>query len=193
MFAHLKALCKNQKGSAELTQFILILPVMVAILYGSYELMRIASIRQTLEAATAQAAQYLSQYHKTYTFDDVRPAEVDARAQAERIIWESLLANEYLSRDTRMQVVVRYFNFYGQPIAPPVEFNCRGIQTAVQNPRSSNLFFTVRAWVTLPWKTWLFDLPVGNVTLGAAHSTFVDCGPWDSYVPPPTPMPTPTP
>ena len=192
-----RRLLEDRSGSYELIQFVLLLPILVTILYGSFELMKLASARQTLEAATYQAARYLSAYHKTYGNARYnRPG--DDRLQAERLIWESLLSNPYVASAGNVSVIVRYYNGAGQEIASPVEFSCGSLGQYVSSPTSlqlfnNNLVFTVRTWVTIPWKSSVLGLPMGDVTLSSAHTTFVDCGPWyPPYVPPPTPTPTPS-
>ncbi len=192
-----RRLLEDRSGSYELIQFVLLLPILVIILYGSFELMKLASARQTLEAATYQAARYLSAYHKTYGNARYnRPG--DDRLQAERLIWESLLSNPYIASADSVSVIVRYYNGAGQEIASPVEFSCESLGQYVSSPTSlklfsNNLVFTVRTWVTIPWKASVLGLPMGDVTLSSAHTTFVDCGPWyPPYRTTPTPSPTPS-
>jgi len=193
-----RRLREDRSGSYELIQFVLLLPILITILYGSFELMKLASVRQTLEAATYQAARYLSAYHKTY--GNARYNRTgDDRLQAERLIWESLLSNPYVVSAGNVSVIVRYYNGAGQEIASPVEFSCESLgQYVSKDPKSlplfsNNLVFTVRTWVTIPWKSSLLGLPLGNVTLSSAHTTFVDCGPWyPPYRATPTPSPTPS-
>ena len=192
MLKRVKAFYRDERGSYELIQFVLVLPVVILVLYGSFELMKLASIRQSLEAGAYQAARYLSVYHKYYV-DPHYNRNVDDRMQAERLIRESLLANSYLSRETSMTLIVRYYNGGGQEIASPVEFRCDDaarFEAGLYNPNTTGLVFTLRAWVTFPWKASMLGMPLGNVTLGAAHTAFVDCGPW-TQPPPPTPTPEP--
>jgi len=193
-----RALLLDQSGAYDLIQLVLVLPILITILYGSYELMKLASVRQTLEAGTYQAARYLSAYHKTYANARYNRA-VDDRIQAERLIWESLQSSAYLEQETGIQLVVRYYNGQGQEIASPVEFPCQTLgQYVSRDPRSLQLFsnnfiFTVRAWATIPWRVSVLGIAVGNVTLSSSHTSFVDCGPWyPPFRPTPTPSPTPT-
>jgi Flp pilus assembly protein TadG len=190
-------LLQDRSGSYELIQFVLILPILVTILYGSFELMKLASARQTLEAATYQAARYLSAYHKTYANARYnRPG--DDRLQAERLIWESLLSNPYIASADNFSVIVRYYNGAGREIASPVEFSCESLGQYVSSPSSlqlfsNNLVFTVRTWVTIPWKSSVLGLSLGDVTLSSSHTSFVDCGPWYPPYMATTPTPSPTP
>lgn len=192
-----RTLLRDQSGAYDLIQIVLVLPILITILYGSFELMKLASLRQTLEAGTYQAARYLSAYHKTYANSRYNRT-VDDRVQAERLIRESLLSNTYLAEDTGIQLVVRYYNGQGLEIASPVDFPCDTLaQYVSKDPRSLQLFsnnfvFTVRAWATIPWRVSVLGIAVGNVTLNSSHTSFVDCGPW---YPPlrPTPTPSPTP
>jgi len=168
---------------------VLILPIVFIILYGSFELVKLMSIRQTLENATYQAARYLSVYHKYYADPSYNRA-VDDRGQAERLIWQALELNPYIPKNGRVRLVVRYYNARGEQIPSTVEFNCTQIDNALHDPVGTNLVFTVRTTLTLPWKASVLELPLGDVTLSAAHTSFVDCGPW-KQPPPPTPTPEP--
>jgi len=189
---HLKAWLKDRRGAYELVQFALVLPVFVLILYGSFELIKLVSIRQSLESGTYQAARYLSVYHMYYYDSQYDRTGVDDTANAERLIWDSVLSNSYISAGMPIQLEIRYYNGAGQEIATPVEFPCPEIRDALADPNNSNLIFTIRTRLTVPWQTSLLGLSMGSVTLTSGHTSFVDCGPW--YPPPrPTPTPTPTP
>jgi hypothetical protein len=189
---HLKAWLKDRRGAYDLIQFALVLPVFVLILYGSFELIKLVSIRQSLESGTYQAARYLSVYHMYYYDSQYDRSAVDDTARAERLIWDSVLANSYLSAGMPIQLQIRYFNGAGEEIATPVDFQCPDIRNALNSPYSNKLIFAVRTRLTVPWQTSLLGLSMGSVTLTSGHTSFIDCGPW--YPPPrPTPTPTPTP
>ncbi len=190
MLSRVKAFRRDRKGAYDLIQFALILPVFILLLYGSFELIKLISIRQSLEAGTYQAARYLSVYHKYYYDETYNREAADDTLRAEQLLWDSLLANPYLSDVAPLQLDIRYFNGAGQEIATPVDFPCEDIRTALDNPGTSNLIFTVRTRLTVPWQTSLLGLSMGSVTLTSGHTSFVDCGPW---FPPPRPTPTPTP
>jgi len=190
MVSRLKTLLQDRKGAYDLIQFALIIPIFVIILYGSFELMKLVSIRQSLDHGTYQAARYLSVYHRFYYDSRYNRGHVDDTLRAERLIWESLLANPYISEATPVQVVIRYFNGAGAEIPSPVDFPCWDIKNSLDRPDTSNLIFTVRTQLTFPWQTSVLGLSMGSVTLTSAHTSFVDCGPW--YPPPRTPTPTPT-
>jgi hypothetical protein len=190
MMHRVKAWLKDRHGAYDLIQFALVLPVFVLILYGSFELIKLVSIRQSLESGTYQAARYLSVYHLYYYDSQYNRTGVDDTARAERLIWDSVLANSYISAGRPIELEIRYFNGAGQEIATPVDFQCPDIRNALNEPYSSNLIFTVRTRLTVPWQTSLLGLSMGSVTLTSAHTSFIDCGPW---FPPPRPTPTPRP
>jgi len=192
MSRQLSALLKDKKGAYDLIQFALIIPIFVIILYGSFELAKLVSIRQSLDAGTYQAARYLSVYHKFYTDGGYNRGSRDDALRAERLIWESLLANPFISRAMPMHVMIRYFNGAGEEISSPVDFPCTDIWSHLSNPNTSGLVFTVHTQVTLPWRSSVLGLSMGNVTLTSAHTSFIDCGPWYPW-PAATPTPTPTP
>jgi hypothetical protein len=189
MCRRLRALLEDETGAYDLIQFALIVPIFVIILYGSFELMKLISIRQSLDSGTYQAARYLSVYHKFYYDSQYNRGNVDDTLRAERLIWESLQANSFIYEDTPLQVVVRYFNGAGEEIPSPVDFPCWDIRNSLNHPDTSNLVFTVRTQLTLPWQTSVLGLSMGSITLTSAHTSFVDCGPWYPW---PRPTPTPT-
>jgi hypothetical protein len=194
MVQRFKAWLGDRRGAYELIQFGVILPIFVIILYGSFELLKLISIRQSLDTGTYQAARYLSVYHRYYSDSRYNRTDVDDTARAELLIRDSILANQFVSPDTPIQLVIRYYNGAGQEIPTPVDFPCWDIRNALDRPDSSNLIFTVRTQLTIPWYTSVLGLSMGNVTLTSAHTSFIDCGPW--YPPPrgtPTPTPTATP
>ncbi|MBM4429671.1 MAG: pilus assembly protein, partial [Chloroflexi bacterium] len=153
MLRRLQALRKDNRGSYELLQFALILPIFVVILYGSFELTKLISIRQSLDAGTYQAARYLSVYHTSYAHPErVKPRPGDDTLRALRLIWESLQANSYLTGDPAVRLSVRYFNALGQEIRSPADLNCSDMESALARQETNGLIFTVRAELTLPWR-----------------------------------------
>jgi len=190
----LRALLKDKRGTYELVQFALLVPIFVIILYGSFEMLKLISIRQSLDAGTYQAARYLSVYHRSYVDQSFNRPSVDDRQRAERLIWESLLANPFVPKDAPIYVVVRYFNRDNQEIPSPIDFPCPQIPHNRSLLDDPNMFFTVRTQMTLPWRASVLGLSLGSITLTSAHSSFVDCGPWYPWPGPTnTPVPTPTP
>jgi len=189
----LRALLKDRSGTYQLMQFVLVLPIFVLLLYGSFELMKLASIRQSLETGTYQAARYLSVYHKYYTHAQYNREDADDTWRARHLIEQSLLSNPYVSPDMPLQLEVSYFDGTGQPIWSPVDFDCAHIRDVLYSadPMHSELVFTIRTQLTIPWEASVFGLYPGDVTVTSSHTSFVDCGPW---YPPPIPLtPTPTP
>jgi len=198
MIKHLRALFRDTNGTYQLIQFVLILPIFVLILYGSFELLKLASIRQSLEAGTYQAARYLSVYHKYYFDTRYNRESADDILRAELMIRESLLASPFISEDLHDVILwVRYYDGAGRPIASPVDFDCVHVEGVLgQDPMASNLVFTVHATLAFPWDATILGqlLPgveLGHVTLSSKHTAFVDCGPW-KLPPQPTPTTTPT-
>ena len=191
MCHRVRALVRDRRGAYDLIQFAMILPVFVVILYGSFEIFKLASVRQSLDTGTYQATRYLSVYHMYYYDDGYNRTAADDTARAESLIWESMRASQFISSNTQLEIVIRYFDGAGQQIATPVDFPCRSIRDALNQPGS--LAFTVEARATLPWQASVLGLSLGTISLNSRHSGFVDCGPW--YPPPRptrTPVPTPT-
>jgi Flp pilus assembly protein TadG len=185
----LRKLAGDRCGAYDLIQFALILPVFVVILYGSFEIYKLISIRQSLSAGTYQAARYLSVYHKYYYDLRYNRSNADDTARAEQLVWQSLRANGFISDSTPLQLAIRYSDGAGRPISTPVDFPCPSIRDQLNQSGTASLTFTVQATASLPWQSSVLGLPLGTVTLSSRHTSLIDCGPW---YPPPPPTPTPT-
>jgi len=133
----LRKLAGDRHGAYDLIQFALILPVFVVILYGSFEIYKLISIRQSLSAGTYQAARYLSVYHKYYYDLRYNRTGADDTARAEQLVWQSLRANGFISDSTPLQLAIRYSDGAGRPISTPVDFphknECCGAYLAVKD------------------------------------------------------------
>jgi len=192
MLRHLRALLRDERGAVELIQLALLVPVFITILYGSFELVKVLSIRQSLDAGTYQAARYLSVYHESYVDSSFNRPLAEDQLRAERLIWESLLGNPFITEDDPPTIVIRYFDRDGVQMASPVNFPCPQIpnnRSLLDDPR---MVFTVYAQATVPWRASVLGVTIGTITLTSAHTAFVDCGPWYPW-PGPTATPTATP
>ncbi len=190
MIKHLRLWRSDDRGAYELVQFALILPVFIVILYGSFELLKVVSVRHSLDSGVYQAARYLSVYHREYYNENYNRPVQDDQLQAERLVWQSILANPFVTEDALPSIVIRYFNRDGAEITSPVNFPCGQIRQLVNDP---NLMFTVRAQATIPWKGTVLGLSLGSIQISSAHSAYVDCGPWYPWpAETPTPVRTPT-
>ncbi len=153
------ALMRDKRGSADLIQFVLIVPIFVLIFYGLFEVWRLVSVKGSLRAGTYQAARYLSVNNDRWRYD---------RAVAAEIIYRELENNSLLDRDEARSLVEIYIPAY--------------------RPACYRLF-TVRAELELPWPTIIPPLRTRNVRLVEQHTSYIECGPTWAPTPTPTPTP----
>ncbi|MBM3134058.1 MAG: hypothetical protein FJZ89_01975 [Chloroflexi bacterium] len=152
---------RDQRGAVDLIQFALILPIMILIIFGSYEIWRLVSVKQSLYAGTYQAARYVS---LNYLIDG--PA---VQAVADEIIVKELTNNALLSGDTGLQ---------------SIEYTPAGL--AGLRPYQ---FFRIRTTLRLPWPVIIPFLPTQpSITLVEQQTSFVEAGP-TRFLPTPTPTP----
>jgi hypothetical protein len=118
----MKALIKGERGSTQIIEFVLILPILVLILYGSFEVWKVVSVKQSLDAAVGKLAQCLRLYHA----DDVE--------RCERIVSMELGGNSAM--DGHLELI----EYYDQDnrLTYPTYLHCNDI-------------FTVKGEVRLPW------------------------------------------
>jgi hypothetical protein len=154
---------RDQRGAVDLIQFALILPIMILIIFGSYEIWRLVSVKQSLYAGTYQAARYVSLYYVQVN----NPALVQATANT--IIVQELANNALLSDDSGLQSI---------EYTPERLANLRPYQ-----------FFRIRTTLRLPWPVIIPFLPTRpSITLVEQQTSFIEAGPTRA-LPTPTPVP----
>jgi hypothetical protein len=154
---------RDQRGAVDLIQFALILPILILIIFGSYEIWRLVSVKQSLYAGTYQAARYASLYYVQVN----NPALVQATANA--IIVQELANNALLSGDSGLQ---------------SIEYTPEGL--ASLRPYQ---FFRIRTTLRLPWPVIIPFLPTRpSITLVEQQTSFIEAGP-SRALPTPTPAP----
>ncbi len=152
---------RDQRGAVDLIQFALILPIMILIIFGSYEIWRLVSVKQSLYAGTYQAARYVS---LNYLMEG--PA---VQTTANAMIVQELANNALLSGDTGLQ---------------SIEYTPEGL--AGLRPYQ---FFRIRTTLRLPWPVIIPFLPTRpSITLVEQQTSFIEAGPTRAL---PTPTPTP--
>ncbi len=155
---------RDQRGAVDLIQFALILPILILIIFGSYEIWRLVSVKQSLYAGTYQAARYIS---LNYLIEG--PA---VQTPANAMIVQELTNNALLSGDTGLQSL------------PSIEYSPEGL--AGLRPYQ---FFRIRTTLRLPWPVIIPFLPTRpSITLVEQQTSFIEAGP---SRPAPTPTPTP--
>lgn len=147
----MKALIKGERGSSQVIEFALILPILVLILYGSFEVWKVVSVKQSLDAAVGRLAQCLRLYH----------VGDDDRGRCERIVWMELGGNNLMGGP--LELTIEYYDAQDRWIPDPTNLPCKAI-------------FTAEGAVRLPW-----DIPIlssdNNMYLTSKHTSFIECDP----------------
>ena len=161
---------RDRRGSVDVIQFVLILPIFVLMFYGFFEVWRVVSVKQSLDAGTYQAARCLSVYFH-YGGDE-------ARVRCEKVLRTELANNSLIDEDDLLDLRIKYYDAREREIEDLTRLPC-------------NELFTVRAGLELPWTTVIPYLSSRCIVLVGQHTSYIECGP--SWAPAPTPTPTATP
>ena len=154
----MKALIKGERGSTQVIEFVLILPILVLILYGSFEVWKVVSVKQSLDAAVGRLALCLRLYH----MGD------DDRDRCESIVWMELGGNKLMDGPP-LELTIRYYDAWDRQITDPTNLSC-------------NAIFTAEGEVRLPW-----DVPIlssgNNMHLISKHTSYIECDPSEPLMP----------
>ncbi|MGD9001362.1 MAG: pilus assembly protein [Anaerolineae bacterium] len=178
-------------------QFVLILPIFVLLLYGSFEVWKIVSVKQSLGAATYQAARCRSVYNECNGVSDI----TDDDFNCERVLLHELADNSFIDWEDLTGVEIRYRDELGNVICvvavdqslTPYRLGCPQDPAALNR----NDLFSAEAELFLPWPVLIPGLSsdgsggARSLTLVARHRSYIECGP--RWSPTPTPTPTPAP
>jgi len=152
----MKALIKSERGSTQLIEFVLILPILVLLLYGSFEVWKVVSVKQSLDAAVGRLALCLRLYH----MGD------DDRDRCESIVWMELGGNNLMAGP--LELTIRYYDAWDRQITDPTNLSC-------------NAIFTVEGEVRLPWGIPI--LSSDNMHLISKHTSYIECDPSEEPTP----------
>ena len=189
------SLIADRTGSADIIQFILVLPVLILLLYGSFEVWKIVSVKQSLGAAAYQAARCRSVYNRYSGVTGIS----DDNFNCEKVLLNDLADNSFVDWDDLADIEIRYRNESGDLICV-VAVNRYGQLTIRACPEDPTLLwrnekFDVEAVLPLPWPLLMLSLPSeggeGATTpaLVARHRTYIEAGPRWRPTPTPTPLP----
>ena len=176
----------DQRGSP-LIEFVLVLPLFLILIFGSFVVWKIVSAKQSLASGTYQAARYLSVEGRYLDYAPDLDDDPDDWQDAARVIIVRELGNNSLLRPLPQPVVT---------IEPPVRPQCPpddAVRTPM--PHLKRALFTVRAKITLPWPVRIpfLETITETITLEEKRTSYIECGPIFGPTPTPTPSPTPTP
>jgi hypothetical protein len=190
-------LLEDRRGSADLIQFVLVLPIFVLLLYGSFEVWKIVTVKQSLGAATYQAARCRSVYSDCNGVSDITEDDF----ACERVLLNELADNSFIDWEDLTGIEIRYLSEGGNVICvlavdqslTPYKLGCPVDPASLRR----NNIFSVEAELFLPWPAFIPGLSsedssaARSPTLVARHRSYIECGP--RWHPEPTPTPTPTP
>jgi hypothetical protein len=167
---------RGQRGST-LIQFVLVLPLFLILIFGSFAVWKVVSAKQTLASGTYQAARYLSVEGRYLGY----PGEWEYAAQ---VIIARELENNSLLRPLPQPIIS-----FGSPSKPKCpEEDC----VNDPGPCLNRALFTVIAEISLPWPVRIPFLgsETETITLVERQTSYIECRP--IFGPTPTPRPTPT-
>lgn len=168
----------DDRGST-MIQFVLVLPVFLVLVFGSYELWKLVHLKQSLEAATIQAARYLSVEGR---FLDNYPDDWQASAWtiiARELANESLLRDEIASAELQVEVDSR---LGGRPDCPGED--SRRARLARRRAEQAQFFVRSRLQVSSPIRIPWVRAPE-PLALSEEHWHYMECGP--NTIPTPVP------
>jgi len=174
----------DQRGSA-LVEFVLVLPLFLILVFGSFAVWRIVSAKQSLASGTYQAARYLSVEGRWSPELDYPEGYPEKWEHAARIIIVRELENNPLLRPLPEPVITFEPELPVRPRCPRE----RCMEDPV--PCLDDALFTIGAEITLPWTTRIPYLDPGTITLVEKRTSYIECEP--IFEPTPTPTPTSTP
>jgi len=118
------ALVRDKRGSI-LIQTVIILPILVLVVFGGFEVWKVMSVKQSLTSGTSEAARYLS-------------FNPEGKGEAEGIIYKELLNNDLIDATLRLDLEIRYYDASDMQIGDPNSLPCGAL-------------FSVETELRLPW------------------------------------------
>lgn len=162
---------RDSRGST-IIQFVLVLPIFIILVFGSYEIWKLVHLKRSLEAATVQAARYLSIEGSHL---DKYPEDWEAYAWtivAQELENEPLLQDELSGAELWIEVDTRFR--FGEPRCPGED--SKSAREAVN--RAERAQFSVYSELRIPSP---IRIPLvgtaGNLTLTERHWRYRECGP----------------
>ena len=179
---------REQRGSA-LIQFVLVLPIFLIIIFGSFAVWRVISAKQSLASGTYQAARYLSVEGRFLHYYPDEDDDPDDWEDVARIIIANELKNNSLLSPSPQPII----SFEPEPPDGPKcpRQRCTEASNAMDCLRDA--LFTIRAEITLPWLARIPFLDPENITLAEKRTSYIECEPIFAPAPTPTSTPAPTP
>jgi len=166
---------RDRRGSIDLIEFVLILPIFILLIYGFFGIWKIVSVKQSLDAGTYQAARCLSVY-----FHDGRD---DARRMCEYVLWTEVKNNSFITEEyldgLDLDEHVKYYDGDGYGIE----------KQDLARRIHCNDIFSIKASLPLPWAIFIPGLrsndpnSIPTPTFVITHTSYIECGPTRTTTP----------
>ncbi len=158
---------RRETLGASVVTYAFILPLFVVLVFGTFQVWRVISVRQSLSLGTYQAARYISSHGRTWLGPNTPSSawEGAAREAAETIVNDELEENDLLPAGYRLQV--------------QVVIDAEGRD----DPARLGWLFSVRSELYAPNLVSLPPLELGTVTLVERQVSFIE-GLSGDWVPP---------
>lgn len=156
---------KDETGS-ELVQFVLILPIFIAFLWGAFEFWQMMTLKSAMRVAVAQAARYVTAFAALPDTINQRPESYRVYQSAEGLI-DAAMARErsiFGSALTPDMWEIRWYRV-NNPEDPRWQGNL--ILLDVQDPLADlecNDQFAIEVIARIPWRTIVFGLTGSRAT-----------------------------
>lgn len=188
----------DRQGSVNLIQFVVVLPIFVLLIYGSFEIWKIVSVKQSLGAATYQAARCRSVYNREHPNMGISSVDdEDYPYGCEVILLNELIDNSFVDKEDLPGAQIRYRDDSGNVICIITVTQRLVLQKGFCNPDPTTLArrekFDVEAELRLPWALFIPGLPSDSPTLVARHRGYIEGIPRWRPIRTPTPILTPIP
>jgi len=157
---------KDKRGASVVT-YMFILPLFVLLAFGTFEIFKVMSVRQSLSLGAYKAARHLSAFGRTW-LTPTSPAfswENAARETATEIIDQELKGNDFLPQTFQLRVQV------------VIDSQGRA------SPSRLGWLFTVRAELVVPDLIRLPPLKFGTITLVERQVSYIE-GLSGDWIPP---------
>jgi hypothetical protein len=161
----LRSFWRDEAGS-ELVQFVLILPILIAFLWGAFEFWQMMTLKSAIRVAVAQAARYVTAFAALPDTINQRPESYRVYQGAEGLI-NAALARErtiFGSPLTPEMWEIRWYRVHN-PEDPRWQGNL--VLLDAENPLADlecNDQFAIEVTARIPWRTLVFGLTDARAT-----------------------------
>ena len=158
--SHLGHFARDQRGS-ELVEFVLVLPLLIAVVWGAFEIYQLVSLRSVVRTTATQLAHYVGSYGAPYQEADYVPdpdeicAQLNALAASSLADYQGPLGDSVTASASWYRILDPHSSRWEGNIEPVQCYSLIADQIA---NRVCNEQFAVVLNVSVPWQTVIFGL-----------------------------------